>query len=205
MNRRSKIIRKGNRTRRPKVSKPKRVPTSNKASPLRSSAAGELGELARTIRERDEALEQQAAASQVLQLISSSPGDLAPVFTSILENARRICDVTFGILALFRDGAFQIAALKNPHLHLQSYDAAILFCAPSPPTRWRGSQPPRSCFTSRTLPKTKRTKLGNRQLSYSSKVRRSRRSSWCRCSKKPSWSEPLESFDKKKDRLQKNK
>ena len=33
---------------------------------------------------------------------------------SILENARRICDVTFGILALFRDGAFQIAALKNP-------------------------------------------------------------------------------------------
>ena len=65
-------------------------------------------------RERDEALEQQAAASQVLQLISSSPGDLEPVFTSILENARRICDVTFGILALFRDGAFQIAALKNP-------------------------------------------------------------------------------------------
>ena len=114
MKRRSKIIHKGDRARRPKASKPKRASTPNKASPVRSSAASEPGELARITRERDEALEQQAAASQVLQLISSSPGDLEPVFTSILENARRICDVTFGILALFRDGAFQIAALKNP-------------------------------------------------------------------------------------------
>ena len=114
MKRRSKIIHKGDRARGPKASKPKRASTPNKASPVRSSAASEPGELARITRERDEALEQQAAASQVLQLISSSPGDLEPVFTSILENARRICDVTFGILALFRDGAFQIAALKNP-------------------------------------------------------------------------------------------
>ena len=113
MKRRSKIIRKGDQARRSKLSKPRRASTPNKASPVRSSAAGEPGELARITRERDEALEQQAAASQVLQVISSSPGDLEPVFMSILENARRICDVTFGILALFRDGAFQIAALKN--------------------------------------------------------------------------------------------
>ena len=114
MKRRSKIARKGDQARRPKASKPKRASTPNKASSVRSSPAGEPGELARITRERDEALEQQAAASQVLQVISSSLGDLEPVFMSILENARRICDVTFGILALFRDGAFQIAALTNP-------------------------------------------------------------------------------------------
>jgi hypothetical protein len=52
------------------------------------------------VRERDEALEQLAASSQVLQVISGSTGDLKPVFESILVNATRICDASFANLVL---------------------------------------------------------------------------------------------------------
>jgi hypothetical protein len=67
--------------------------------------------LARTQRELSEALEQQAATSEVLRIISSSPGELEPVFQTMLENATRICEANFGVLFRFKDDAVEAAAM----------------------------------------------------------------------------------------------
>ena len=61
-----------------------------------------------------EALEQQAATAEVLRIISSSPGDLQPVFETMLANATRICEATLGVLWLFEGDAFRAVAVHGP-------------------------------------------------------------------------------------------
>jgi GAF domain-containing protein len=64
-------------------------------------------------RELSESLEQQTATSEVLSVISSSPGELKPVFEAMLANAVRICNARFGNLFLYEENSFRIAVQHN--------------------------------------------------------------------------------------------
>jgi signal transduction histidine kinase/putative methionine-R-sulfoxide reductase with GAF domain len=66
--------------------------------------------------ELSDSLEQQTATSEVLRAISSSPGDLRPVFDTMLENAVRICGAKFGNLALFDGSEMRMVAMHNAPL-----------------------------------------------------------------------------------------
>jgi two-component system, NtrC family, sensor kinase len=78
-----------------------------------SSVGGQETEVARFRREREESLERETAASEVLHLISKSPGDLELVFQSILENATRICQANFANLHFYEGDAFRVVAMHN--------------------------------------------------------------------------------------------
>ena len=73
-----------------------------------------LNELRQRTDDLSEALEQQTATSKVLSVISSSPGELEPVFKTMLENATRLCEARYGTMWLREGDAFRAASLHGP-------------------------------------------------------------------------------------------
>src|ERR1700680_2953183 len=96
---------------------PRRRKTANAPSRAAATTAREISatglkkKVALLTRELSEALEQQAATSEVLRVISGSPRELQPVFEAMLASATRLCEATYGTLWLCEGDAFRMVAL----------------------------------------------------------------------------------------------
>jgi class 3 adenylate cyclase len=113
MKRRSRAGGEPIKRRRPKTPKPARRNAPKIEIRSKTSPVGEEKEVARLARERNDAVEQQTATSEVLRVISASPGELAPVFQAMLERAVRLCGAKFGNIYRWDGGALHILASHN--------------------------------------------------------------------------------------------
>jgi len=126
-------------TRRRKTPKVKRRKEATAKRRRRSSAADLQKQLDQRTRELAEALEREMGTSEVLRIISSSPGALQPVFEVMLANATRICEAKFGTLYLSEGDGFRAAAMHNaPSAYAEARRRALIH--PHPGTGlWRAA------------------------------------------------------------------
>ena len=96
-----------------KAAKPKQSSGSRAHVPHTSSGIRKVADVQQLIQERDAALDQQAATSEILEVISRSTGDLQPIFAAILHNAVRLCDASFGDIYSWERGALHLLASYN--------------------------------------------------------------------------------------------
>ena len=109
MRRRDQTGGKAAKTQHRKALKRRGAPKAARHAPV----AGKETNVARLTRERDEALEQLAATSEVLNVISGSSVELEPVFSALLANAVRLCEAKFGTLYLCDEGGIILVASHN--------------------------------------------------------------------------------------------
>ena len=111
MRKRAKVGGARAKARRPKATKPNRRNIPKAALRARSTPTGE--KVARLTRERDEALQQQAATSEVLKIIRHSPANTQPVFDAIVESAALLSGAIFSVLYLYDGDRMSIGATSN--------------------------------------------------------------------------------------------
>jgi GAF domain-containing protein len=120
------------KNRRRTTTKTKRASAPKVGGPRKASSTNANAKIALLKRERDEALEQQAAISEILHIIARAPGDLKPVFEAMLASAMRLCEAQFGNLWLYDGNSYRVQAMRGaPPLLVEQWSKGPLWWGPN--------------------------------------------------------------------------